>query len=197
MCYSDWTQLSVSRTWPMNLCTAPIQFSPNWIILSSSFVNLLHDNPTTFSACVCVSTHALFLIYSYAVWINEQTNDENKTQTDINLLSYLSNHSGREVDVLPVWRLHPAGGAADAEHHGGVWLAHLLHRHIKVPGIPGVYQYFENDSGQQVGSAECLFPTFYFQFIFQFLLHQQSLLFLNPSDSTKTLMLGNHIVPDS
>lgn len=108
--------------------------------------------------CVCLCAQM-----QSELMINDQTNNENETKTDINLCSFLSNHSGCEVDLLPVWRLHPAGGVADVEHHGGVRLAHLLHRHIKVPGIPGVYQYFENDSGQQVGSAECLFLTFYFQ----------------------------------
>lgn len=99
-------------------------------------------------ACVRVCVHAQM---QSELMINDQTNNENETKTDINLLSFLSNCSGCEVNVLPVWRLHPAGGAADVEHHGGVRLAHLLHCHIKVPGIPGVYQYFENDSGQQVG----------------------------------------------
>lgn len=72
--------------------------------------------------------------------------------------------SGREVDVLPIWRLHPAGGAADAEHHGGVRLAHLLHRHVQVSGLPGVHQHLEDDSGQQVGSAGRLFISMHFQF---------------------------------
>lgn len=78
--------------------------------------------------------------------------------------SFLLVRPGREVDVLPVWRLHPAGGAADAEHHGGVRLAHLLHRHVKVSGLPGVHQHLEDDSGQQVGSAGCLFILIHFQF---------------------------------
>lgn len=75
MCYSDWTQLSVSRTWPMQFCTAPIQFSPNWIILSFSLVNLPHDNltfPVFVCVWVCVCVHALFSICSDAVWFNEQ-----------------------------------------------------------------------------------------------------------------------------
>lgn len=73
---------------------------------------------------------------------------------------------GREVDVLPVWRLHPAGGAADAEHHGGVRLAHLLYRHVKVSGLPGVHQHLEDDSGQQVGSAGCLLFHFISSVVF-------------------------------
>lgn len=59
--------------------------------------------------------------------------------------------AGCEVDVLPVRSLHPAGGAADAEHHGGVRLAHLLHRHVQVPRLPGVHQHPQDDGGQQVG----------------------------------------------
>lgn len=49
--------------------------------------------------------------------------------------------SGCEVNILPVRRLNPAGGSANAEHHGGVRLAHLLHRHVKVPWLSGVHQY--------------------------------------------------------
>lgn len=60
----------------------------------------------------------------------------------------LSFFSGCEVDVLPVRCLHPAGGSADAKHHGGVRLAHLLHRHLEVPWLPGVYQHPENYRGQ-------------------------------------------------
>lgn len=59
-------------------------------------------------------------------------------------------HAGCEVNVLPVWCFHPAGGAVDVEHYGGVRLAHLLHSDFQVPGLPGVHQHLENDGGQQV-----------------------------------------------
>lgn len=59
--------------------------------------------------------------------------------------------SGCEVNILPVRRLHPTGGSADAEHYGGVRLAHLLHCYVQVPWLPGVHQHPKNYCGQQVG----------------------------------------------
>lgn len=70
--------------------------------------------------------------------------------------------SGCEVDILSVRCLHPAGGSADAEHYGGVRLAHFLHRHVKVPWLPGVHQHPENYGGQQVGSITLQLPPHFY-----------------------------------
>lgn len=68
----------------------------------------------------------------------------------ITLFFFVCLFSGREVHILPVWCFHPAGGSADAEHHGGVRLAHLFDRHVQVPRLPGVHQHSKNDCRQQV-----------------------------------------------
>lgn len=69
--------------------------------------------------------------------------------------------SGCEVHILPVWCLHPAGGFTNAEHHGGVWLARLLHCHIQVPRLPGVHQHPKNYCWQQVGLVTLLLLIHY------------------------------------
>lgn len=50
----------------------------------------------------------------------------------------LLSFSGWRLHVLSVWPLHRAAGFGHTQHHGGIWLVHLLHRHHVLPGLPGL-----------------------------------------------------------
>lgn len=45
---------------------------------------------------------------------------------------------GRQLHVLSVWAVHRAAGFCHPQHHGGIRLVHLFHRHHVLSRLPGL-----------------------------------------------------------